>query len=129
MGPRKQRLTASEPRLSSPSGRHLVGYRRIARRLPSGGLYAWEFEKDGEAVDVAKIGPAIFNGNRLVMAGEIDGLGLGFVLADLAEPAIARGDLVQVLEDWCSPFTGFFLYYPSRRRCAPLCALSSISLP
>ncbi|GLS46633.1 LysR family transcriptional regulator [Methylobacterium brachythecii] len=124
-GPRQQRLVAiGAPSLLAkrPPPRHprdLADHPCIAMRLTSGALYAWEMEKDGEAVDVAVTGPLIFNDNRLILAAVIQGLGFGFILEGLAAPAIEQGEIVRIMEDWCPVFPGFFLYYLSRRQMRP----------
>ena len=78
--------------------------------------YRWEFEKDGEALVVDVSGPLIVDDADLMIRGAIDGLGLTFSFEEYVAPQIASGALVRVLEDWCPPFAGYFLYYPSRRQ-------------
>jgi DNA-binding transcriptional LysR family regulator len=81
----------------------------------SNGLYRWEFEKGRKALTVSPQGPASFDDPDLVIQAVLNGIGIGTskeaTLADL----IGKGRLVQVLKDWCPPFPGYFLYYPSRR--------------
>jgi DNA-binding transcriptional LysR family regulator len=93
------------------------------RQSTHGGLYAWEFEKDRRETNVRVEGPLVFNDMRLVLRAALDGYGLAFVMEDQALPAIADGRLVRVLEDWCAPFAGYHLYYPSRRQPTPAFAL------
>ena len=88
-----------------------------------GGLYAWEFEKDGRALNVRVEGQLAFNNPSMILAAAAEGFGLAFVLEDQAMPLIADGRLVRVLADWCPPFSGYHLYYPSRRQLAPAFAL------
>ncbi|MFC7377303.1 LysR family transcriptional regulator [Brevundimonas sp. GCM10030266] len=89
-------------------------------RLPTrGGLYAWEFEKDGRQLNVRVDGQLIFNDMALIQKAAEAGMGLGFLMADVAAPAIAVGRLIPVLEDWRPPFPGYHLYYPSRRQPTP----------
>jgi len=88
-----------------------------------GGLYAWEFEKDGRELRVRVEGALAFNGGRMVMAAALDGFGIAYVTDDYAERAIADGRLIRVLEDWSPPFAGYHLYYPSRRQLSPAFAL------
>ena len=96
----------------------------INLRLPtSGGLYAWEFEKDGRALNVRVDGQLVLNDGYLILKAAAEGAGLACVLEDYAAPLIADGRLVRVLADWCPPFAGFHLYYPSRRQQAPAFAL------
>ena len=89
----------------------------INLRLPTlGGLYAWEFEKDGREMRVRVEGQLVFNDPRLILEAATAGLGLGFMLEGQAERHLADGRLVRVLADWCPPFPGYHLYYPSRRQ-------------
>jgi DNA-binding transcriptional LysR family regulator len=93
-------------------------------RLPTrGGLYAWEFEKDGRQLNVRVDGQLIFNDMALIQKAVEAGMGLGFLMADVAAPAIAEGRLVPVLEDWRPPFPGYHLYYPGRRQPTPAFSL------
>lgn len=96
----------------------------INLRLPTrGGLYAWEFEKDGRELNVRVDGPLIFNDMILVQKAAEAGLGLAFLMADQAAAAIAEGRLIPVLQDWRPPFPGYHLYYPSRRQPTPAFSL------
>ena len=99
--------------------RDLVAYPCIGMRFPGGALYKWELEKDGEEIEVAVDSPLILNDNRLVLEAAAAGLGLGFVLEQTAQSALARGEVLRVMDDWCPPFPGFFLYYPTRRQMRP----------
>ncbi|VVN65657.1 LysR family transcriptional regulator [Pseudomonas fluorescens] len=93
-------------------------------RLPTnGGLYAWEFKKGDESLKARVSGQVTFNGVYQLLTAALDGLGLSYLPEDLVAPHIAAGRLVQVLEDWCAPFAGFHLYYPSRRQASPAFAL------
>ena len=75
-----------------------------------------EFEKGKKSLSVGVSGPLIVDDVAIVMRAAIDGVGLAFITEEQAVPLLADGSLVRVLEDWCQPFTGFFLYYPSRRQ-------------
>ena len=86
------------------------------RMLSSGGIYAWELEKDGRELRVRVEGQLAFNNTDMIMRAAIAGFGLGFIMEDQAAPAIADGSLVTVLDDWCPPFAGYHLYYTSRRQ-------------
>ncbi|GLK84701.1 LysR family transcriptional regulator [Ancylobacter defluvii] len=86
------------------------------RMLSSGGLYAWELEKDGREIRVRVEGQLAFNGIRMIVTAAVAGFGLGFVMEDRVLEHLADGRLVRVLEDWCPPFPGYHLYYPSRRQ-------------
>ena len=95
----------------------LVGHSCINLRLPThGGLYAWEFERDGREVRVRVDGQLVFNGIFQILDAALAGFGLAHVPEDLAQPYLARGRLQRVLEDWCPPWSGYHLYYPSRRQ-------------
>jgi DNA-binding transcriptional LysR family regulator len=99
------------------SPRDLTRHRCIAMRLPtSGGLLPWEFEQDGREVAVRVEGALTFNVMAMGLRAALDGLGLGYCQADLVAPYVADGRLISVLEDWCAPFPGYHLYYPSRRQ-------------
>jgi DNA-binding transcriptional LysR family regulator len=95
----------------------LIGHTCINLRLPTlGGLYAWEFERDGHELAVRVDGQLVFNGIFQVLNAALDGFGLAHMPEDLAQPHIAAGRLTRVLEDWCPVWTGYHLYYPSRRQ-------------
>jgi DNA-binding transcriptional LysR family regulator len=96
----------------------------INLRLPTyGGIYAWEFEKRGRAVKVRVDGQLVFNTGLLRMNAVLSGLGLAYIPEDLVKRDIADGRLVRVLADWCAPFAGYHLYYPSRRQPTPAFAV------
>ena len=95
----------------------LVGHNCINLRPPShGGLYAWEFEKGARDLKVRVEGQLTFNGTGQIVNAALTGLGLGYVPEGIVEPYLARGRLKRVLEDWCKPYSGYHLYYPSRRQ-------------
>jgi DNA-binding transcriptional LysR family regulator len=105
----------SHPKPKTP--RDLTAHRCIRYRMGAGGpVYRWEFEKRGKPVTVSVSGPLIVNDVELTLRAALDGLGLAFLFEEHAADHIARGELVRVLDDWCAPFEGFFLYYPSRRQ-------------
>jgi DNA-binding transcriptional LysR family regulator len=89
------------------------------RHRPSGAIYAWEFEKNGQAFTVNGEGQLVFNSIVHVMNGALDGIGLAYVPEQLAAPYLADGRLREVLADWCPTFQGFHLYYPNRRNASP----------
>jgi DNA-binding transcriptional LysR family regulator len=93
------------------------------RFLTHGGLYAWEFEKDGHPLNVRVAGRLTFNSLRCILDAVLAGFGLAYLPEDLVEPYIAGGRLLQVLDDWCPLFPGYHLYYPSRRQPSPAFAL------
>jgi len=102
----------------------LVGHDCINLRLPTyGGLYAWEFEKDGRDVRVRVEGQLVFSSVFQALDAALAGLGLAYVPEDLTEAYLADGRLERALEDWCAPWSGYRLYYPSRRQSSPAFAL------
>lgn len=86
------------------------------RMLSSGGLYAWELEKDGREVRVRVEGQLTSNNITTIARAAMAGFGLAFVMVDRIEAHLADGRLIKVLEDWCPSFPGYHLYYPSRRQ-------------
>ncbi len=92
-------------------------HRCINMRLPTrGGLYAWEFERDGRELRVRVEGQLILNSLPQRIDAAENGLGLAYVPEDAVQDALAEGRLVRVLEAWCPAFAGYHLYYPSRRQ-------------
>jgi DNA-binding transcriptional LysR family regulator len=107
--------------------RDLIAHQCINFRHGSAGVYRWEFEKGKKSLSVAVNGPVIVDDVQLVISAALDGVGLAFMSEEIAAAHLANGTLVRVLEDWCQPFPGFFLYYPSRRQqTAALSALISV---
>jgi DNA-binding transcriptional LysR family regulator len=96
--------------------RDLLNHRCINFRHGSDGVYRWEFQKGKKSLSVGVSGPLIVDDVGIVIRAAIDGVGLAFITEEQAVGLLADGLLVRVLEDWCQPFTGFFLYYPSRRQ-------------
>jgi DNA-binding transcriptional LysR family regulator len=95
----------------------LVDHACINLRFPThGGLYAWEFERDGRELKVRVEGQLVFNGVFQVLNAALAGFGIAYVPEDLALPHIAKGHLKRVLEEWCPTWSGYHLYYPSRRQ-------------
>ncbi|MBD9448121.1 MULTISPECIES: LysR family transcriptional regulator [unclassified Rhizobium] len=93
------------------------------RQTTGGGLFAWEFERDGVELEVRVNGPLILNDGEMLEAAALDGLALAYTFESQVAHHIAEGRLVRVLEDWCQPFSGYHLYYPSRRQHTPAFAL------
>ena len=92
-------------------------HRCINMRLPTrGGLYAWEFERDGRELRVRVDGQLILNSLPQRIDAAENGLGLAYVPEDAVQDALAEGRLVRVLEAWGPAFAGYHLYYPSRRQ-------------
>ena len=103
--------------------RDLTRHRCINYRMTgSGTLYAWEFERDGEALTVQVAGPLCFNEPALMLEAALAGFGIGYLLEHEVAPLVAAGRLVRLLADWTPPFAGFHLYYPSRRQLRPVLA-------
>jgi DNA-binding transcriptional LysR family regulator len=95
----------------------LTDHNCITLRLPShGGLYAWEFEKAGRQLRVHVDGQITYNTTAQMLNAALAGLGLACVPEGLAQPHLVKGRLKRVLEDWCPPYSGYHLYYPSRRQ-------------
>ncbi|MDZ7321929.1 LysR family transcriptional regulator [Kosakonia sacchari] len=89
----------------------------INMRLPTlGGLYAWEFSKDGQPMRVRVEGQLTFNNLASRIEAATSGLGLALVPEDCVAQAVSEGKLETVLDDWCEPFPGYYLYYPSRKQ-------------
>ena len=102
----------------------LTDHNCLNLRLPThGGLYAWEFEKDKRAVNVRVDGQLVFNGAGALLNAALNGLGLAYLMETYVQPHIAAGRLARVLSDWCPPFSGYHLYYPSRRQTSPAFAV------
>ena len=128
IGPRMRMAAAASPAYFA---RHpppkapgdLTRHRCIAQRQASGGLYAWEFERRGRELEVRVEGQVIINTSPHIVAAALDGLGIAFLPEQEFSPYLEEGRLVRVLEDWCPPFAGFHLYYPSRRHPSPAFSL------
>jgi len=102
----------------------LTAHDCINLRLPTyGGLYAWEFEKHGRELKVRVEGQLVFNGSAPMLKAALAGFGLAYLPEDLVQADLAKGRLIRVLTDWCPPFSGYHLYYPSRRQPTPAFAL------
>lgn len=95
----------------------LLDHNCITLRLPThGGLYAWEFDKAGRELKVRVEGQFICNTTAQMLNAALAGLGLAYVPEGLAQPHLAKGRLKRVLADWCLPYSGYHLWYPSRRQ-------------
>ena len=102
----------------------LIGHNCINLRLPTyGSLYAWEFEKGKRELKIHVEGQLVFNSTFQMLNAALAGFGLAYVPEDLAQPHLAEGRLNRVLENWCPTFSGYHLYYPSRRQRSPAFAL------
>ncbi len=106
---------ADRPRPQFPQD--LTGHHCINLRLPGRrGLYAWEFERNGRDLHVRVDGPLVFNTTALILTATLDGFGLAYMTEQQVKPYLDDGVLVRVLANWCPPFSGYHLYYPSRRQ-------------
>ena len=93
-------------------------------RLPTyGSIYAWEFEKSGREMKVHVEGQLTFNNLALRIEAALAGCGLAYLPEDQVRAHIAQGRLIRVLADWCPPYAGYHLYYPSRRQSSAAFAL------
>ncbi|TBZ22527.1 LysR family transcriptional regulator [Rhizobium leguminosarum] len=103
--------TRPKPATPHELKRHLC----IQNMFPSGARYAWEFEKDGQTVSFQPTGPLSLDDHELMMQAALGGVGLAYIWEPRVEKAIASGELIKVLDDWCQPEEPLYLYYPSRR--------------
>ena len=95
----------------------LIDHNCINLRLPThGALYAWEFGKAGRDLKVRVDGQLTLNTTAQMLNAALVGGGLTYVPEGLAEPYVTKRRLTRVLEDWCPPFSGYHLWYPSRRQ-------------
>ncbi|MCG6539105.1 LysR family transcriptional regulator [Pseudomonas sp. KSR10] len=102
----------------------LTAHRCINMRFPThGGLYVWEFERAGQQLNVRVEGQIVLNSTPHIVLAALEGLGIAFLPEDEFTPHIEQGRLVRVLEEWCEPFEGYYLYYPSRKQPSPAFAL------
>ena len=121
---------ASHPAPATPHD--LRKHRCINFRLLSAGtIYKWEFERDQHKVDVGVDGPLVFDDEGMVIDAALAGIGLGYLIEDQVAALLRTGALLRVLEDWCPPFPGFFLYCPGRRQVSPALAafIDAIRVP
>jgi DNA-binding transcriptional LysR family regulator len=95
----------------------LTAHSCINLRLPThGGLYAWEFERAGREMNVRVDGQLVFGTAALILTAARAGFGLAYLTEQQVSDELDSGRLVRVLADWCPPFSGYHLYYPSRRQ-------------
>jgi len=113
---------AANPKPKTPAD--LTAHRCINMRFPThGGLYVWEFERRGRQLNVRVDGQVTLNSTPHIVVAALEGLGIAFLPEEEFAPHIEEGRLVRVLDDWCAPFAGYYLYYPSRRQPSPAFAL------
>lgn len=120
IGPPQRFVVVASPEFVARHGhpdspRELPNYPCIGLRFPSGVRYRWEFEKEGERLEVDVNGPLTAGEMPLMVQAAQDGLGFAFVYEQYAQRGLASGQLVSVLDAWCPYVPGFFLYYPNRR--------------
>src|SRR6266446_375456 len=102
----------------------LTSHNCINLRLPAHSrLYAWEFEKNGRTLNVRVEGQLVFNGTGALLNAALNGFGLAYLMEGHVQQYITEGRLVRVLSDWCPRFSGYHLYYPSRRQPSPAFSL------
>jgi DNA-binding transcriptional LysR family regulator len=100
--------------------------------LPSAGtIYKWEFEKGPRKMEVGVDGPLVFDDEGMVIDAALAGVGLAYLIEDQVASLLRAGSLSRVLDDWCAPFPGFFLYYPGQRQVSPALAafIDAIRVP
>ena len=109
--------------------RDLMSHSCINQRMQtSGGLYVWDFEQLDNQVNVRVDGQLIFNTSSHIVDATLAGLGIAYLPEEEFEPHLWEGRLMRVLEDWCPPFPGYYLYYPSRRQPSPAFTLVANAL-
>lgn len=104
--------------LATPEDLHAhacIGYRASGSRT----LYKWEFERDARVLNIQTGGPLVLDNHDLLVKAALCGAGLAYVIEAAVTQHLAAGRLVRVLDDWCAPFDGFYLYYPSARQMSP----------
>jgi len=112
------RYFASHPKPAVPED--LVAHNCMNhRQARSGGLYAWEFARGGHELRVRVSGQLTFSSTSVMVDAALSGYGIAYVPEDLVAEHIAEGRLEQVLDDWSPMFSGYFLYYPSRKQLSP----------
>ena len=121
VGPHQRVAVVGAPRYLAEHGTpqrpaDLSQHRCIAFSDAGGDIAAWQFEKNGRDLSVRPGRSLVLNDGELMIAAAVEGLGMLYILEGLALPMIAQGKLTRVLEDWCAPFAGYHLYYPSRRQ-------------
>lgn len=121
IGPRLRMATVASPdylaKHGTPETPHeLTNHSCINLRMVSGSIYAWEFENEGRELNVRVDGHLILNDIELILKAAAAGHGIAHLVEDRITPFIEDGSLVRILEDWCEPFDGYYLYYPSRRQ-------------
>lgn len=134
IGPPLRMAAVASPAYLAAQGKpkrpaELTEHRCINQRMPtSGGLYVWDFARRGKAVNVRVNGPLTFNTSPPQVDAAVAGLGVALLPEDEVAAPLADGRLLRVLQDWCPPFAGYHLYYPSRRQPSPAFSLVTRAL-
>jgi len=129
IGPPLRMAVAASPTYfkTHPKPKHprdLMSHRCINMRMQSGGgLFVWDFQRKGQQVNVRVEGQLIMNTSPAIVDAALAGLGVAWLPDGEFDPHIEEGRLVRVLQDWCAPFAGYYLYYPSRRQPSPAFSL------
>lgn len=129
IGPQLRMAAAASPayfatRAKPKNPRDLVDHNCINMRMQTaGGLYVWDFERRGQPLNVRVDGQLIFNTSPGMVDAALAGLGIAFLPEEEFAPHIEEGRLMRALDDWCPPFPGYYLYYPSRRQPSPAFSL------
>ncbi|MEH6350248.1 LysR family transcriptional regulator [Pseudomonas sp. 3JA] len=124
VGPPQSFVTVAAPNYLATKGiaqapRDLLDHACIARRFPSGKLYAWEYQAEGQPIRLSVTGPLILEDDALMIQAAKDGAGIAYVYEELARDDLRNGHLTELLAQWKAPPSRFFLYYPSRRHVPP----------
>jgi DNA-binding transcriptional LysR family regulator len=124
LGPPQRYAVVASPQYIAQHGRpkhpkDLLNHSAIRIRFGSGAMLDWEFEKAGRIVKLAPPGKLIASHPELARRAALDGVGFWSTFSGYVREDVKSGALVRVLEDWCAPFPGPFLYYPSRRQRPP----------
>jgi len=134
IGPPLRMAVVASPQYFADHGKpskpgDLTAHRCINQRMQtSGGLYVWDFARRGKAVNVRVDGPLVFNTSPPQVEAAVAGLGVALLPEDEVAAPLADGRLLRVLQDWCPPFEGYHLYYPSRRQPSPAFSLVTKAL-
>ena len=134
IGPQLRMAAVAVPEYFASRGipenpRDLMNHSCINQRMQtSGGLYVWDFEQQGKQVNVRVDGQLIFNTSSHIVDAALAGLGIAYLPEEEFDPHLREGRLERVLEDWCPPFSGYYLYYPSRRQPSPAFTLVANAL-
>src|SRR3954468_11145439 len=112
---------AGRPQPRTPQD--LTDHQCINLRLPTHGLYTWEFERNGRELRARVDGQLVFNTTALILNAALAGFGLAYLTEQQVQTHLDNGELIRVLASWCPPFSGYHLYYPSRRQSSAAFAL------